>query len=76
MLPWTPAFAGVTKTGRWRVVMWYYPAAFLVGKRDVIGAWLVCLIVAAVCFGSPMLTAASDPPAAARHAAASCQPAG
>jgi hypothetical protein len=56
--------------------MWYYPAAFLVGKRDVIGAWLVCLIVAAVCFGSPMLTAASDPPAAARHAAASCQPTG
>ena len=53
--------------------MWYYPADFLVGKRDVIGAWLVCLIVAAVCFGSPMLTAPSDPPGAARHAAASTE---
>jgi len=40
--------------------MWYHSAAFALGKRDVIGAWLVCLIVAAVCFGSPLLTAAID----------------
>jgi hypothetical protein len=32
--------------------MWYYPGAFVLGKRDVIGAWLVCLIVVAACFGS------------------------
>jgi len=25
--------------------MWYHPAAFAVGKRDMIGAWLVCLVV-------------------------------
>jgi hypothetical protein len=35
--------------------MWYYPAAFVLGKRDVIGAWLVCLIIAAACFGSSIL---------------------
>jgi hypothetical protein len=38
--------------------MWYYPAAFLVEKRDVIGAWLVCYAVAAACFGLPALTVA------------------
>jgi hypothetical protein len=32
--------------------MWYHPAAFVLGKRDVMGAWLVCLGVAAMCFGS------------------------
>jgi hypothetical protein len=26
-------------------------AAFALGRRDVIGAWLVCLAVAAVCLG-------------------------
>jgi hypothetical protein len=31
--------------------MWYDSAAFGLGIRDVIGAWLVCLAVAAVCFG-------------------------
>lgn len=30
--------------------MWYSPLAFSVGKRDVIGAWLMCLVVAAVFF--------------------------
>ena len=52
--------------------MWYHPAAFLVEKRDVIGAWLLCLVVAAACFGSPMLGAALDTSAATRHAAAGC----
>jgi hypothetical protein len=51
--------------------MWYYPAAFLVEKRDVIGAWLVCLMAAA-CFGSPMLGPAFDTSAATRHAAVDC----
>jgi hypothetical protein len=55
--------------------MWYYPAAPLVEKRDVISAWFVCL-EAAVCFGSPMLGAAFDPSAATRHAAAGCAPVG
>jgi hypothetical protein len=52
--------------------MWYYPAALIVGKRDVMGAWVICLLVAAVCFGSPMLTAAFDHESATRHAAAGC----
>ena len=52
--------------------MWDYPAAIFVEKRDVIGAWLVCLLVAAACFGSPMLGAAFDNSAATRHAAAGC----
>jgi hypothetical protein len=56
--------------------MWYHPSAFVLGKRDVIGAWLVCLIVAAVCLGSPLLNAAFDATAATRHAAAGCDPAG
>jgi hypothetical protein len=28
-------------------MMWYYPASFCIGIRDVIGAWLVCLAIAA-----------------------------
>jgi hypothetical protein len=35
--------------------MWHYPADFVLGKRDVIGAWLVCLVIAAACFGSSIL---------------------
>jgi hypothetical protein len=38
--------------------MWYSPVAFFVDTRDMVrawrdvaGAWLVCLLVAAVCFG-------------------------
>ena len=31
--------------------MWYSPLAFYVGKRDVIGAWLLCLVVLAAFFG-------------------------
>ena len=53
--------------------MWYYPAAFFVEKRDVIGAWLVCLFLAAACFGSPLLGAAFDASAATCHAAAGCE---
>jgi hypothetical protein len=56
--------------------MSYYPAALLAEKRDVIGAWLVCLFVAASCFGSPMRSAAFEPSAATRHAAAGCDPVG
>ena len=56
--------------------MWYYPAAVSVEKRDVTGAWLVCLVVAAACLGLPMLGAAFDTSAATRHAAAGSDPAG
>ena len=31
--------------------MWYHPAAFTLGKRDVIGAWLLCLVAVALFFG-------------------------
>ncbi len=41
--------------------MWYHPTAFAVGVRDVIGAWLVCLAVAAVFFGSEAFGYIGDP---------------
>jgi hypothetical protein len=34
--------------------MWYHPAAFALGKRDVIAAWLVCLSISAACFAVPV----------------------
>jgi hypothetical protein len=40
--------------------MWYHPAAFLLTKRDVIGAWLVCLAVAMAFFGYPAVTKGFD----------------
>jgi len=56
--------------------MSYYPAAFFVEKRDVIGAWLVCLVVAAACFGSPMFGDAFDTSVGTRHVAAGCDAVG
>lgn len=50
--------------------MEYYPDAFNLGIRDVIGAWLVCLVVVAVFFGYPLATAAPDAAVALRHTAA------
>ena len=26
--------------------MWYHPAAFFVGYRDIVGAWILCLTIA------------------------------
>jgi hypothetical protein len=40
--------------------MWDHPAAFALGKRDLIGAWLVCLAFGAACF--VLLAAASPEP--------------
>ena len=40
--------------------MWYHPAAFFLTKRDVIGAWLICVAVATAFFGYPVVTAALD----------------
>jgi hypothetical protein len=42
--------------------MGYYSGAFGLGIRDVIGAWLVCLAVAAAFFGYPLVTAAWGAP--------------
>jgi hypothetical protein len=39
--------------------MWYDSPTLVLGKRDVIGAWLVCLALAAACFGLPALATAS-----------------
>jgi hypothetical protein len=35
--------------------MWYHPAAFTLGVRDVIGAWILCLVGAALFFGWPLI---------------------
>jgi hypothetical protein len=40
--------------------MWYNPAAFLLDRRDVIGAWLICGAIAAAFFGYPAVTSALD----------------
>lgn len=40
--------------------MWYYPAAFFLTKRDVIGAWLICLAVGTAFFAYHPVTAALD----------------
>jgi hypothetical protein len=40
--------------------MWYHPAAFCVGKRDVVGAWVICLALAMAFFGYPVVTTALD----------------
>jgi hypothetical protein len=40
--------------------MWYHPAAFFLGKRDVIGAWIICLVLAVAFFGYPVVTTALD----------------
>ena len=34
--------------------MWYFPGAFAVDARDVIGAWIVCLALAAAMFAPPL----------------------
>jgi hypothetical protein len=40
--------------------MWCHPAAFILEKRDVIGAWIVCLAIALPFFGYPAVTAMPD----------------
>ena len=50
--------------------MWYHPAAFFVGKRDVIGAWVICLSVAVTFFGYPVVTTALNAWAGNLHTAA------
>jgi hypothetical protein len=50
--------------------MWYYPAAFFLDKRDVIGAWLICGAIATAFFGCPALTGALASPTEDRDYAA------
>jgi hypothetical protein len=50
--------------------MWYHPAAFFVGKRDVIGAWVICHAVATAFFGYPVVMTALDVWAEDLHTAA------
>jgi hypothetical protein len=40
--------------------MWYHPAAFGLGIRDIIAAWLVCTAIAVVFFGWTALEPAND----------------
>ena len=55
--------------------MWNHPEALVSEKCDVIAAWLVCLLVAAACFGSPMLAAALGTAGGGTHiAATTCNP--
>jgi hypothetical protein len=51
--------------------MTYHPAEFAAAGREVIGAWLICVGVAAGCFGLPPLAAAFDGDAAAPPATVS-----
>ena len=52
--------------------MWYHPAAFFLTKRDVIGAWLICVAVATAFFGYPVVTAALDIWAGNRDTTTAC----
>jgi hypothetical protein len=53
------------KAIHWSSVMDYHPQAFSIGVRDVVAAWLVCLI-AAMALLSPL--AVTDSPAATSQA--------
>jgi len=46
------------------------PHAVAIADRDVIGAWLVCLVIAAAGLGGHLLSAAPEIAAIGRHAAA------
>jgi hypothetical protein len=35
--------------------MWYHPDAHVVGRRDVIGAWIVCLFAALLFLALPVI---------------------
>ena len=51
--------------------MWHDSAAFGLNVRDVIGAWLVCLAVAAAFFGCPLVSAEWSASLVQSHAVAS-----
>jgi hypothetical protein len=35
--------------------MWYHPGAHALGRRDVIGAWIICVCAALVFLGLPLI---------------------
>jgi hypothetical protein len=47
-----------------RRAVFYQPGACAIGFRDIIAAWLVCLVVAATGFAYTAIAAASERPAA------------
>jgi len=49
--------------------MWYHPAAFAVGIRDVIAAWIVCLTIFAALFAFASLENTNEAGGAAAVAA-------
>lgn len=44
--------------------MWYHPAAFALGSRDVIASWRVCLAISAAFLGLPAVQSLIDAAAA------------
>jgi hypothetical protein len=40
--------------------MWYHPAGFFLTRRDVIGAWIICLAIAVAFFGCPVAPSELD----------------
>ena len=40
--------------------MWYYPGNYLLGARDVIAAWLVCLAVSVCAMAGHMVPLVSS----------------
>jgi hypothetical protein len=40
--------------------MWYHPAGFFLTRRDVIGAWIICLAIAMAFFGYPVVSSKLD----------------
>jgi hypothetical protein len=56
--------------------MWYHPAAFFVDKRDIIDAWLICVVLATAFFGYPAVTTALDTRAGDRPTATAGRHAG
>jgi hypothetical protein len=41
--------------------MWYHPSAFFLTRRDVIGAWIICLAIVMAFFGYPFVSSQLDP---------------
>ena len=68
---------GYSVSPLWRSTMWYHPAAFALGKRDVVAAWLVCLAISAAFFGLPAVESLIDAKAASTGtgpSAVNCRP--
>jgi hypothetical protein len=40
--------------------MWYHPAGFFLSRREVIGAWIICLAIAVAFFAYPVVSSELD----------------